>query len=84
MFYATTICSGFFPLSSIIRAKELQINKHKTTASDKYVLIWVISQILSSIAVCSAPPFLIILFPSSRLFPSVPLEDFNLPHSLSV
>lgn len=84
MFYATTICSSFFPLSSIIRAKELQINKHKSTASDKCVLIRVISQILSSIAVCNAPPFLMVFFPSSRLFPSVPAEYFNWLHSLSV
>lgn len=84
MFYATTICSSFFPLSSIIRAKELQINKHKTTASDKCVLIWVPSRILSCTAVYSAPPSLITFFPSSRLFPSVPLEYFNWLHSLSV
>lgn len=46
MFYAITICSSFFLLSSIFRAKQLQINKHKITASDKYGLICVASQII--------------------------------------
>lgn len=71
MFYATTIHSGFFPLSSISRAMQLQINQHKTTVSDKYVLIWITSQMISSIAVYNASPFLIIFSPSSTLSPSV-------------
>lgn len=40
MFYATTICSDFFPLGSISRAMQLQNNQHITMVSDKYVLIW--------------------------------------------
>lgn len=62
---------------------QLQINQCKTTVSDKYVLIWVTSHIISSIAVYNAPRFLIIFSPFLTLSPSVSWIYFNWLSSLS-
>lgn len=54
-------------LNSISRIMQLQMNQHKTSASDKYVLIWVISPVISSIAVSNTSSFFIFFSPSSML-----------------
>lgn len=54
-------------LCSISRIMQLQMNLHKASASDKYVLIQVISPVISSIAVSNTSSFFIFFSPSSML-----------------
>lgn len=82
VFHDITICNGFVPLSSVSRAEQLQTKQHEVTVTGISVLIWVICQIISSLAVCSALA-LIISSPYSALSPSVHASTGYVPFLFS-